>query len=161
MTLYTIGYRRWKTKQRLACMVQALQTAEITTLVDIRHAPCSSNLNPNSNYGPKDWTLQPEGSGVVDHLKCVGIEYIWLVELGNPQRNDENMTVLREHIDAEDEKWPVNRGLKILRELVQTKGKRCCLLCACDTYNGCHRKVIAETLHDRFFGSELEICDLS
>lgn len=49
MELYTMGHGRWPTKQRLATMIQVLQTAEVSTVVDIRHSPCSSSLAFNSD----------------------------------------------------------------------------------------------------------------
>ena len=55
MTLYTTGYGRWPAKQRLERLVRALKKASITTLIDIRHSPCPSNVDPASNYpaGPR------------------------------------------------------------------------------------------------------------
>lgn len=158
MKLYTLGYGQWPTKHRIDRMVQALKDTGVTTLVDIRHSPCSASLDPTSNYGPRDWNLRMVDRGIAYYLEHEGIEYIWLVELGNPQKNDPDMGLLQDHIVSADEKWPVNRGLKLLHQFVQTEGKRCCLLCACKSYDECHRKVIAEALRDRFFAGELEIC---
>ena len=159
MELYTMGYGRWPTKQRLANMIQVLKTAEVSTLVDIRHSPCSSNLAPDSNYGPRAWHLQTEGHGIMRELENAGIEYVWLGELGNPQKNDPHMTVLRAHIESADERWPVNRGFRTLLHLVDNQGKRCCLLCACKDYETCHRKIIAETFRNRFLPDQVTICD--
>ena len=74
-----------------------------------------------------------------------GIEYRWLVELGNPQKNDPDMAVLMEQLADENGRWPVHRGLSLLSKLLEA-GKRCCLLCACNRYEDCHRRLIAEAL---------------
>jgi uncharacterized protein (DUF488 family) len=160
--LYTAGYqsRSTKTKDKVASLIEALKESGVKTLVDIRHSPCSSQTDPEtkSNYGPKDFNLQTEGKGIAYHLELEGIEYFWLVELGNPQKNDPKMAVLREHIASGDTKWPVNRGLELLYQIVQEKDWPCCLLCACEDYEKCHRKVIAEAFRDRFFSGNLDIC---
>jgi uncharacterized protein (DUF488 family) len=161
MTLYTTGYGRWPTKQRLERLVRALRAAGVTTLVDIRHSPCPSNLDPASNYGPRDWHLLEAGRGLDGHLRRAGIDYLWLVELGNPQKTDPAMAVLRAHVAAADEAWPVNRGLAQLHQLVLAEGERVALLCACKDYDDCHRKVIAEALSQRFFGGALAIRELA
>lgn len=160
MTLFTIGYSRWPTKRRLERLTSALKAAGVTTLVDTRHSPCPSNLDPASNYGPRDWQLLHSGKGLDGHLRQAGIEYIWLVELGNPQKTDPSMAILCEHLAASDKPWPVNRGLELLHQLVKTEGQTCCLLCACKDFDKCHRKVIAEAFSERFFGGTLAIRDL-
>ena len=159
--IYTLGYGRWPANMRLERLVQALLDGGITTLADIRHSPCPSNLNPQAPYGPRDWNLQYAGQGLDDHLRQVGIEYLWIVELGNPQKNDREMRILRAHLAEPDEPWPVNRGLDLLQRLVRKKGQRCCVLCACKDYDSCHRKLIAEAFSTRFFGGNLEIRELA
>jgi uncharacterized protein (DUF488 family) len=166
MTLYTLGSGRWPPHLRLPCMVQTLSEAGVRLLVDVRHSPCASSLDPASSYGPRDWNLQAGGRGIAHHLEGRGIGYLWLVELGNPQKNDPHMTVLRAHLAAgdvnpADEAWPVNRGLRRLRDLVRDVGNRCCLLCACRDYETCHRRLIAEALNRRYFGDLLTIRDLA
>jgi uncharacterized protein (DUF488 family) len=141
-------------------MLGALKAAQVDTVVDIRHSPCPANSNPKSNYGPQGWHLLAGGVGLDGHLRQAGIEYLWLGELGNPQKNDKDMAILRQHLAEQERAWPVNRGLLVLKELVD-EGKTCCLLCACKDYEACHRKLIAETLRQRFYGGELEIEDLA
>jgi uncharacterized protein (DUF488 family) len=160
MNLFTLGYSRWPTQNRLDRILAALREAEVTTLIDIRHSPCPSNRNPQSMYGPRPWHLLDAGNGVDGHLERAGIEYIWLGELGNPRKNDPAMTVLRSHIAEANRPWPVNRGICLLNRLVRNASNRCCLLCACKDYNACHRKLIAEALSHRFFAGALCIQDL-
>ncbi|MFN0052858.1 MAG: DUF488 family protein, partial [Planctomycetales bacterium] len=120
---------------------------------------CASALNPNSFYGPKDWNLQVQG-GIAESLRAHGIKYLWLVELGNPQKNDPHMAVLRWQLEDERGGWPVHRGLQQLAELVRRPGETCCLLCACEKYTGCHRRLIAEALRDRHFGGCLALVNI-
>lgn len=160
MQLCTVGYGRWAPGERTARLLRVLQEAHVTTLVDIRHAPCSSQLSPDSTYGPRDWHLQTAGQGLSAQVARVGISYRWLGELGNPQKNDPAMTILRAHLASADDQWPVNRGLRLLAQLLHDRDQVCCLLCACKDYDGCHRKLIAEALTTRFFAGQLTCWDL-
>ncbi len=36
----------------------------------------------------------------------------------------------------------------------------CCILCACEKYDECHRRLVAEALRDRYFGGELSIANI-
>ncbi len=157
--LYTVGYGRWPVKKRLEKMLDVLQAAHVDILVDIRHSPCPSNTSPKSNYGPRGWHLLAGNVGIDGHLRRVGIDYIWVVELGNPQKNDKKMKVLRAHLAEPEQAWPVNRGLALLKQLAD-EGKTCCLLCACKDYDHCHRKLIAEAFSQRFCEGMLPIEDL-
>jgi uncharacterized protein (DUF488 family) len=161
MTLYTIGYNHWPPATRFDRLVEALKGAGITRLVDVRHKPCADNLDPKSPYGPKDWKLQAGERGIDARLTAEGISYLWLLELGNPQTKDPAMAILRTQLASADEHWPVNRGLALLRSQLHVVGTRNCLLCACGDYRTCHRKVIAETLSQRYFEERLRIVDLS
>jgi uncharacterized protein (DUF488 family) len=160
MTLFTAGYGRWPTAQRLRSLLGALKAAKVTLLVDIRHSPCPPNTDAQSNYGPRGWHLLDRGKGLDGYLRHAGIEYLWLVELGNPQKTDPKMAILRSHLANPNTPWPVNRGLTLLHEIMEGKGRTCALLCACKKYDNCHRKVIAEALSQRYFDGHLTICDL-
>ena len=160
--LSTLGYQRWPAKTRLDGILQTLKKAGVNTLIDIRISPCSVHpeSDPPNARGPRDWNLQPGDRGIALHLKEAGIDYRWLPELGNPQKNDGTMAVLRDHIASENAAWPVNRGLILLRNLVQSSGKQCCLLCACEDPETCHRRLVTEALNDRFFEGALEVSHL-
>jgi uncharacterized protein (DUF488 family) len=142
--LLTIGYGSWAPAERWPRLLESLREARVEVLVDVRHSPCSSQLDPSHRYGPRDWHVQPEGAGIAAGLQAAGIEYRWLVELGNPQKTDPEMRVLREHLRDPSGGWPVQRGLAELRGLVLEARRRCCLLCACGDVERCHRKLVAE-----------------
>ena len=161
-TLYTIGYGAWPADARAARLVAALRTAGVRTLVDIRHSPCASNLDPKNPYGPREWHLQSGDRGIVPLLFGYGIEHRWMVELGNPQKTDPAMQVLLQHVESGSSDFPVNRGLELLNTMVAGgEGGPYCLLCACARFDGCHRSVVARALQQRFLPGKLAIVDLN
>jgi len=149
MKLFTVGYGRWPTTTRMDRLIAALKDAGVTLLIDARHSPCASQLSPASHYGAHEWHLQAGDTGIAAILQSHEIDYRWLVELGNPQKNDHAMTVLREQLASGDEKWPVNRGLALLETILNESGP-CALLCACADWRECHRTVVAEAMRERF-----------
>ena len=158
-TLWTTGYGAWPTAVRAERLVAALVARGVTRLVDVRLNPCASDVKPG-RYGPKPWTLQTERSGIVGLLAAAGIAYEWLVELGNPQRHDKSMTVLRAHLADRHGAWPVHRGLDRLDKLVEIPCESVCLLCACADFQACHRTLIARALAARRPSSSLVIRDV-
>lgn len=155
-TLWTVGYGAWPAAKRLESLLAALKSTGATVLVDTRHSPCASALKTESLYGPKRWNLQAEG-GFREALEEAGIRYVWLVELGNPQKNDPQMTILKRHLADKGADWPVHRGLALLADLVRENPTGCAILCACEHYRRCHRRLIAEALRNEHFGGELGI----
>ncbi len=147
--LFTVGYQRWKPATRIDQLITALQNAGVNTLVDIRHSPCASNPKPGGMYGPTDINLQANGRGLPAHLMEAGIEYQWFVELGNPQKNDPSMTILRQHLADQATPWPVHRGIQLLKILVTKPGRRVAILCACTKFEDCHRSLIASALAEQ------------
>jgi hypothetical protein len=146
--LWTIGYGRWPAKNRWQELTAALKANRIDLLIDIRHSPCASSLEPTNSYGPREWHLQKHGGGITAGLRREGIRYAWLVELGNPQKNDKDMGILREHISNPSADWPIHRGLIHLKRLVLDEGNRCCLMCACAEYETCHRKLVVDAFRE-------------
>src|SRR4051812_18671064 len=116
--LWIAGYGGWPAPVRARRLVDALTGRGVTRLVDVRLNPCASELGPG-RYGPKPWTLQPGRLGIAGLAADAGIAYEWLVELGNPQRHDRAMAVLREHLADPLGGWPVHRGLDRLAALVK------------------------------------------
>lgn len=158
--LFTAGYGRWPPAERMKRFLAALKVAGVTLLIDTRHSPCSSSTGPDALYGPKAWNLQTGEEGIAPAVRAAGLSYLWAVELGNPQKNDPEMAVLRAHLADAAGGWPVQRGLALLRPLVFERGERCCLLCACAKSAGCHRTLIAEHFRDTA-GRPVVIRDLS
>lgn len=144
--IYTAGYGRWPAADRWNQLVRALQKAEVDLLVDIRHSACASQLEPDNTYGPRDWHVRQDHQGITSRLRDVGIGYLWAVELGNPQKTDPAMTILREHLAEPHGEWPIHRGLDLVSGIIRSRGSRCCLLCACSSFARCHRKLVVEAL---------------
>ena len=159
--LLTVGYGRWPATCRWDRLVSALEAAHIEVVVDIRISPASSNLDPTHHYGPRQWHVQSEGKGIAPGLQTLGIDYLWLAELGNPQKNDHAIRILQEHIADKSREWPVHRGMRLLRSLAIDQERRCCLMCACKDYQSCHRKVIAEAFADFVYAVQVCVTELS
>lgn len=159
MILYTVGYGFWPPAKRMHSLIAALKSAGVGLLIDTRHSPCASQIEPGSNYGPRPWNLQAGKHGLAHHLAEEGIDYCWLVELGNPQKNDPAMKILREQMASRDEQWPVNRGLELLARMLSETGP-CALLCACADCRHCHRTLIAEAVKAQFPDLKIEIVHL-
>src|SRR5437867_2889839 len=98
MKLFTAGYGRWPVATRMESLIAALKDAGVTLLIDARHSPCASQMSSTSHYSAQDWNLQAGEKGIAALLRRAGIDYRWLVELGNPQKNDPKMAVLKEHL---------------------------------------------------------------
>jgi hypothetical protein len=157
-TLWTIGYGRWPVASRARRLIDALSDAGITRVADVRLNPCASDPVPGRPYGPKPWNLQAgDDAGLVALLREGRIGYEWLVELGNPQRQDPAMRVLLAQLADPAGGWPVHRGLLRLSELVREPNARVAILCACGTPSTCHRTLVAQALRDRHFGGALTI----
>jgi uncharacterized protein (DUF488 family) len=138
-------------------LVEALRSRGVTRLVDVRLSPCSSDPVAGRPYGPKAWNLQAATEGIAGLMAGAGIGYTWLVELGNPQRQDHAMTVLRSQLDDALGDWPVHRGLDRLAAMVRDQTDVLALLCACGDGRTCHRTVVAEALNARHFAGGLAI----
>jgi hypothetical protein len=155
-TVWTIGYGAWPVDVRAERLVEALADRGVTRLVDVRISPAASDLKPG-RYGPKPWTLQAGRAGIAGLLAEAGIAYEWLVELGNPQRHDPMMALLRAHLADPGGGWPVHRGLALLAARIDEPGELVALLCACAEAERCHRSVIARALAERHFDGRLVI----
>lgn len=154
--LWTVGYGAWPVSIRAERLVRSLVDRGVTRLVDVRLNPSSADTR-EGRYGPKPWTLQAGTLGIVGLLAAAGVSYEWLVELGNPQRHDKAMTVLRAHLADPLGEWPVNRGLERLATLVRRPAEVVAILCACADDRACHRTLIARALAEREFGGRLVI----
>ncbi len=160
VTIWTVGYGKWPVKSRAERLVAALKANGITRVVDTRLNPCASDPTPGRPYGPKPWNLQEGRNGIVGLLNDAGIAYEWIAELGNPQRQDPEMTILRSHLADAEGGWPVHRGLDRLAGIVSRADQRVALLCACDDPAKCHRTVIALALADGDLGRPMEVREI-
>jgi hypothetical protein len=161
LELWLVGYGAWPAPKRAERLVEALRGRGVTRLVDVRLSPCASDPTPGRPYGPKPWNLQAGTAGIVGLLAEGGIGYTWLVELGNPQRQDRAMAVLRDQLADEHGDWPVHRGLDRLAAMIREGGDTLALLCACGDGRTCHRTVVAEALNARHFGGGLELREVA
>jgi hypothetical protein len=160
LDLWLVGYGAWPAPTRAARLVEALKSRGVTHLVDVRLNPCASDPTPGRHYGPKPWNLQAGTAGIVGLLAAGGIGYTWLAELGNPQRQDHAMAVLRDHLADPMERWPVHRGLERLATMLRAGDETLALLCACGDGRTCHRTVVAEALNARHFAGALTFCEV-
>ncbi len=159
-TLWLAGYGAWPAARRASGLVGALRDRGVTRLVDVRLSPCSSDPTEGRPYGPKPWNLRAGRDGLVGLLHGAGIAYEWLVELGNPQRRDPSMAVLRSHLADPLGGWPVHRGLDLLGAKVEAPAEVVAILCACQDARTCHRTVVARALSERSFGGRLTLLDI-
>lgn len=157
--LWLIGYGGWPAARRPSGLVEALRSRGVTRLIDVRLSPCASDPVEGRPYGPRPWNLQAGRAGLVGLLEAAGIAYEWIVELGNPQRRDPKMAVLRSHLAEPRGDWPVHRGLARLASRVERPGEVVALLCACEDWRTCHRTLVARALSDRHFGGTLPLGD--
>jgi hypothetical protein len=157
MTLWTVGYGAWPVATRARRLEEILKGAGITLLADVRLNPCASDPVPGRPYGPKAWSLQAGDAGIAALAREAGIAYEWLVELGNPQRQDPTMSILRAHLADPAGGWPVHRGLARLADRLREPGARVAILCACGDWRPCHRTAVAEALRAGPFGGDLAI----
>ena len=82
-----------------------------------RRPPQSPRPDPTLRPAPRAQGAEPPGRarpGSPGLLAEAGIAYTWLAELGNPQRHDRSMAVLRDHLEDTAGDWPVHRGLERL-----------------------------------------------
>jgi hypothetical protein len=160
LRIWTVGSGAWPAGTRAERLVAALSGRRVTRLIDVRHSPCASDPEPGRPYGPKPWNLQAGRAGIVGLLDGAGIAYEWLVELGNPQRRDPAMAILRSQLADLDGGWPIHRGLARLAEIVRKPGEVVAVLCACAEAGSCHRTLIAQALNEAHFGGRLTIQDV-
>ena len=158
--LWLVGYGAWPSAKRASGLVGALLGRGVTRLVDVRLSPCGSDPEEGRPYGPKPWNLQAGRAGLAGLLGDAGIGYEWLVELGNPQRRDPEMAILKAHLADPLGGWPVHRGLDRLAPLVDRAGEVVAILCACGDWRTCHQTLVARALSDRDFGGKLSLLDL-
>ena len=128
-TLYTIGYGGRHPQHFVTLLTQA----NIALVCDVRAEPRRAyrgiyTFNPEKSSGPLPRLLAQEG-----------INYQWLPELGNPDRQDPEIRAFQQLMGQETES-----RLQRLHTLIQAG--RTCLLCAEQDAQRCHRRIITAYL---------------
>jgi uncharacterized protein (DUF488 family) len=134
--LFTIGYEQATTR----ALFDELERAKVGLLIDVRAV--TSSRRPG-------FSKRQLAAGLDEH----GIRYLHLPALGTPKegrlaaragRRDELFRIYDKHL-----KTPQARAeLDELTALAKS-GQRLCLLCYERDPEGCHRRRIAELLHER------------
>lgn len=133
--LYTIGH----SNRSYAELVEALQSWDVETLVDIRHFT-RSRANPQFN-----------AAALVRRLPKAGIAYVSIPELGGRRGRDPEADPIRNagwthrafHNYADHAETPAfARGLARLFTLVETA--TCAVMCAEAVWWRCHRRIVAD-----------------
>lgn len=135
--LFTIGYERASVTQ----LVEALTTAKVTQLIDVRELPNSRRAGFSKR-------------ALAGSLDEAGIRYTHLKALGTPKAGR-----LAGRACRWDEFWKIVDGALArpearlaLEEAAEIAGKgRACLLCLEHDHTTCHRARVAELLEKRGF----------
>jgi uncharacterized protein (DUF488 family) len=127
MKIFTVGYGGRKPDE----FIELLKMNTVPIIVDVR-------LKPQSAFIGIYKKAKDPHKGIQGLLERAGIQYIWIPELGNLFKDDNN--------------WPQKyqlyleeKGELLCSKLYELKTSFC-LLC-CEKYaSGCHRKIIADYL---------------
>ncbi len=129
-------------------LVGALSAHGVTLLVDCRLNAASSQLTLGT-YGPKDWTLQAKKGGSAGGNRGARRARGHSVPLGprarQPAAQRSRLVILHEHLKDEHTRWPVQRGLRLLADLLGTE-RAVALLCTCDRFANCHVALLVAAL---------------
>jgi uncharacterized protein (DUF488 family) len=134
--LFTIGYEHATTR----AMLDELAGAKVDLVVDVRAVSASRRPGFSKNQ-------------LAAGLDERGIAYIHLRALGTPKegrlaaragKRDELFRIFEKHLKTPD----ARRELDELTALA-TSGRRLCLLCYERDPEGCHRRRVAELIHER------------
>jgi uncharacterized protein (DUF488 family) len=126
MKFYTIGYGNRKPE----VFLEILQRAAVRTLIDIRYKPAGRIYSYTK--------AESDNKGIQGLLSTCGIAYLWLGELGNCYKDDDDWrskyTALLATI------WEnVYPGLLRAEEPA-------CIMCGCLKVANCHREYVANLL---------------
>lgn len=134
--LFTIGYEHATTR----ALLDELQAAKIDLLIDVRAV--TSSRRPG-------FSKRQLAAGLDER----GIGYLHLRALGTPKegrlaaragRRDELFRIYEKHLERPDARTEMDELTAFAKS-----GKRICLLCYERDPEGCHRRRIAELIHER------------
>jgi uncharacterized protein (DUF488 family) len=135
MKIFTVGYGGRKRDE----FIDLLKKNDVKIVVDVR-------LKPERAFMAIYAKGKDPHKGIQGLLERAGIQYIWVVELGNIFKDDENWK-------QKYQPYLEEKGEVLCSKLYELNTSFC-LLC-CEKYaSGCHRKVIADYLADK--GYEIE-----
>jgi uncharacterized protein (DUF488 family) len=145
-TIYTIGY----TKKSLQKFIGLLQEAGVEAVIDVR----LRNTSQLAGFAKRDDLafLLREGFGIAyEHI----VELAPSAEILDAYKKDHDWAAYeREYSQLLAERDALAMGRQLL-----TRYQRPCLLCAEDTPDHCHRRLLAEYLAERI--NDLEIVHLA
>lgn len=130
--LLTIGYEGAEINDFIA----TLQASEVKTLIDVRELPLSRKHGFSKN-------------SLRDQLKCAGISYLHVKQLGDPKpgrdaaragRMDDFRRIFGKHIKQEASQ----AALLGVVPVIESGGA--CLLCFERCHTDCHRSIVADEL---------------
>jgi uncharacterized protein (DUF488 family) len=134
--LFTIGYEHATTR----AMFDELADAKVDLVIDVRAV--SSSRRPG-------FSKRQLAAGLDER----GIAYIHLRALGTPKegrlaaragRRDELFRIYEKHLKTPDARTEIDELAALAKS-----GRRICLLCYERDPDGCHRRRVAELIHER------------
>jgi uncharacterized protein (DUF488 family) len=134
--LFTVGYEHASTR----AMFDELGNAKVDVVIDVRAV--SSSRRPG-------FSKRQLAAGLDER----GIKYLHLRALGTPKegrlaaragRRDELFRIFEKHLATPDARQELDELAALARS-----GQRLCLLCYERDPEGCHRRRIAELIHER------------
>ena len=126
MKFYTVGYGNRPPE----VFLEILQGAAIRTVIDIRYKP----VGRISSYT----RTKSADKGIQGLLSSRGIAYLWLGELGNPFKDDDDWRT----------KYPpvLAAAWESARPKILVADGPACIMCGCLRIEMCHRKYVADLL---------------
>jgi uncharacterized protein (DUF488 family) len=134
--LFTIGYEHATTR----AMLDELSQAKVEVVIDVRAV--TSSRRPGFSKRQLAAGLDERGIGYL-HLRALGTPKEGRLAARSGKR-DELFRIFEKHLKTPE----AREGLDELTTLAKS-GRRLCLLCYERDPEGCHRRRIAELIHER------------
>jgi uncharacterized protein (DUF488 family) len=134
--LFTIGYEHATTR----AMLDELSQAKVEVVIDVRAV--TSSRRPGFSKRQLAAGLDERGIGYL-HLRALGTPKEGRLAARSGKR-DELFRIFEKHLKTSE----AREGLDELATLAKS-GRRLCLLCYERDPEGCHRRRIAELIHER------------
>jgi uncharacterized protein (DUF488 family) len=134
--LFTIGYEHTTT----GAMLDELASAKVDTVIDVRAV--TSSRRPGFSKRQLAAGLDERGIGYI-HLRALGTPKEGRLAARAGHR-DELFKIFEKHLKTPDARTELDELAALARS-----GKRLCLLCYERDPEGCHRRRVAELIHER------------